>query len=392
MGFHFLSKISLIFMFTNNDTKFLIALNHFRKFGPKRMKLISKYFSSFEHAFKANLAELKASGIKENIADEFIAVRSNINIDKLIEKIQEENIKICKITDDDYPRLLKEIYDPPYFFYYKGSIDNINNSSIGVVGARKYTKYGERAIEKNVYDLAKNNLNIISGLALGIDALAHNACLNAKGNTVAVLGTGIDKQSLYPFANRYLADKIITAGGAIISEFPLGTEPLRYNFPQRNRIISGLSFGTLVVEAAEKSGALITARCACEQNREVFAVPGNIFSDVSIGPNELIKQGAKPVTKADDILETLDLKNTKCPLGTKRATGTFPAGHPLGKKIIAENKEEKIILEHLSLETIHIDELIRLTKLNTSIISSTLIILEMKGAIKNLGNMEYILL
>ncbi|MCK5320111.1 DNA-processing protein DprA [Candidatus Parcubacteria bacterium] len=371
-------------MFKNNDDKFLIALNHFPKFGPIRMKKISKYFSSFEHAFKANLDELKASGIKENIANEFIVVRSNIDIEKLIDIIQKENIKICKITDDDYPRLLKEIYDPPYFFYYKGSIDNINNSSIGVVGARKYTNYGERTIEKIVYNLAKNNLNIISGLALGIDALAHNTCLNAKGKTIAVLGTGIDKQSLYPFANRYLAEKIITAEGAIISEFPLGTEPLRYNFPQRNRIISGLSFGTLVVEAAEKSGALITARCACEQNREVFAVPGSIFSDMSIGPNELIKQGAKPVTKADDILEILDLKNVNNYIDNTKL--------PLGEKIIAESEEEKVILEHLSLEAIHIDELIRLTKLNTSTISSTLIILEMKGAIKNLGNMQYILL
>ncbi|MCK4539706.1 DNA-processing protein DprA [Candidatus Parcubacteria bacterium] len=357
------------------------------------MKLISKYFSSFEHAFKANLDELKASGIKENIADEFIAARANINTGELLEKIQEEDIKICKITDNDYPRLLKEIYDPPYFFYYKGSIANINNFSIGVVGTRKYTNYGERAIEKIIYNLTKNNLNIISGLALGIDTLAHKACLNAKGKTIAVLGTGIDKQSFYPFTNRHLAEKIISEGGAIISEFPLGTEPLRYNFPQRNRIISGLSFGTLVIEAAEKSGALITARCACEQNREVFAVPGSIFSDMSIGPNELIKQGAKPITKADDILETLDLKNINNYIeNTKCTPGAFPAGHPLGKKIIAESEEEKIILEHLSLEAIHIDELIRLTKLNTSAISSTLIILEMKGAIKNLGNMQYVLL
>ena len=328
-----------------NDTKFLIALNHFPKFGPRKMKLISKYFSSFEHAFKANLDELKASGIKENIADEFIAARANINTGELLEKIQEEDIKICKITDNDYPRLLKEIYDPPYFFYYKGSIANINNFSIGVVGTRKYTNYGERAIEKIIYNLTKNNLNIISGLALGIDTLAHKACLNAKGKTIAVLGTGIDKQSFYPFTNRHLAEKIISEGGAIISEFPLGTEPLRYNFPQRNRIISGLSFGTLVIEAAEKSGALITARCACEQNREVFAVPGSIFSDMSIGPNELIKQGAKPITKADDILETLDLKNINNYIeNTKCTPGAFPAGHPLGKKIITESEEEKIIL------------------------------------------------
>ena len=247
-----------------------------------------------------------------------------------------------------------------------------------MVGARKYTNYGERAIEKIVYNLVKNNLNIISGLALGIDALAHSACLNANGNTVAVLGTGIDKQSFYPFANRYLAEKIISTGGAIISEFPLGTEPLRYNFPQRNRVISGLSFGTLVVEAAEKSGALITARCACEQNREDFAVPGSIFSDMSAGSNELIKQGAKPVTKAEDILETLDLKNIN--------------NYIKNTKIIAESEEEKIILKYLSLEAIHIDELIRLTKLNTSIISSTLVMMEMKGAIKNLGNMQYVLL
>jgi len=248
---------------------------------------------------------------------------------------------------------------------------------LAVVGSRKFSSYGKMAAEKIIGILSQNNLTITSGLALGIDAIAHLTALEAGGRTIAVLGSGLDKENIYPSANRYLADKIISSGGTIISEFPIGTPPLKHNFPQRNRLIAGISIGTLVIEADEKSGALITARYALEQNREVFAVPGSIFSNQSRGTNKLIKQGAIPITAAEDIIEALNLA---------QATG------PIDKKnIVPQTPEEEKIFLQLSHEPMHIDELMRLTKLDTSKINSTLTIMEMKGLVKNLGGMQYVI-
>lgn len=359
-----------------SDSKYLVALHSFPKFGPVRLKRIKNYFTSFEHAWRASLLELKQAGIEENIANEFISARVSIYPDDLIERINKENIKILTLDEKDYPRLLSEIYDPPPLLFYLGEIKASDDFTIAVVGSRRYSHYGQQVAEKIVFDLAKNNITIVSGLALGIDALAHNATLSANGRTIAVLGSGIDKYSIYPADNRYLAEKIKASGGLILSEFPLGTAPLKFNFPQRNRIISGLSRGTLVVEASAKSGSLITANFALEQNREVFAVPGNIFSENSGGANDLIKKGAKAVSSAKEILETLDLESI--------------TAYIKNKEIIPESSEEEKILSLLSHEPIHVDELIRLSALSVSQINSTLIIMEMKGMIKNLGSQNYI--
>lgn len=360
-----------------DNIKYLVGLNNFPKFGPVRLKKIKRYFNDYKNAFLANTNELTKAGIEENIANEFVSARVNINPEKLIEKIKEEGIKIITLSDKLYPPLLKEIYNPPELLYYKGKLKENDEFALGVVGARKYTTYGQRVVEQIVSGLAKNNLTIVSGLALGIDALAHNAALNTGGRTIAVLGSGIDKQSIYPSSNRYLAEKIIASGGAIISEFPLGTPPLKHHFPQRNRIISGMSRGTLVIEAGEKSGALITASFALEQNREVFAVPGSIYSPMSQGPNNLIKKGAISVNKAEDIIEALDLGQITSYINNK--------------KIIPESREEEVIISHLTHEPMPINDLIRLTRLDTNVINSTLVVMEMKGMIKNLGNMQYIL-
>lgn len=361
----------------SSDLKYLIALNHFPKFGPVRMQKLKKGFSLFENAFNASSNELLKAGIEENIAEEFIAARSNINPDEISEKLKKENIKVITIDDKEYPKLLKEIYKPPYLIYYKGKLKENNEFNIAVVGARKFTSYGKMAVERIAEDLANNNLSIVSGLALGIDALAHNSTLKVNGRAIAVLGSGLDKQNIYPSSNRYLADKIIDSGGVLMSEFPIGTAPLKHHFPQRNRIISGLSLGTLVIEAGEKSGALITARFALEQNREVFSVPGSIYSPTSHGTNELIKRGARVVTSANDIIETLDLAQITTYINNK--------------KIIPETPEEEQLVTHLTKEPMHINDLIRLTKLDTNVINSTLTIMEMKGMVKNLGNMQYIL-
>lgn len=364
-------------MTTEGEAKYIFALHNFPKFGSVRLKKLLNFFSSPQEAFTGNLSTLIKAGIPEKIASEFIASRSSIIPEKLEEEIKKEGIEHILLGDEKYPKLLSEIYDPPALLYYKGRFSETDEYNIAIVGSRKYTNYGQQATEAISRGLTKNNITITSGLAYGIDTLAHGTCLNSDGRTIAVLGTGIDKQSVYPTANRYLADKILEKNGLIISEFPLHTPPLRHNFPQRNRIISGLSLGTVVIEAALKSGALITAKFALEQNREVFALPGNIFSPQSEGPNNLIKQGARPITCAHDILETLDLLKASSFIETK--------------KIIPDNEREGSILECLSHEPIHIDEITRLTNLTSSIINSTLALMEMKGMVKNLGSMQYVL-
>lgn len=361
----------------NNDLKYLVSLSHFPKFGPVRMRKICNFFATAKSAFYATAGELAQAGIEENVALEFSSARNKINPDEIMEKMNEENISVAAVDNKEYPKLLKEIYNPPHIIYYKGRLPLDGEFNIGVVGARKFSPYGQMVVEEIVGDLARNNLTIVSGLALGIDSLAHNAALGAGGKTISVIGSGLDKQSIYPSSNRYLAEKIIASGGGIISEFPVGTPPLKHNFPMRNRIISGLSLGTMIIEAGSKSGALITAQFALEQNREIFAVPGNIFSPVSAGANELLKKGARVVTCANDILETLDLMHV--------------AAYADNKKIMPETPAEEKILNLLSKTPTHINELIRLSKLDTNVINSTLVIMEMKGMVKNLGNMQYVL-
>ena len=360
-----------------NNTKFLLGMHSFPKFGPSRLKRIKNYFSNYEHAFKANVHELIKAQIEEKIAYEFIEARQKINPEKILEKLEQEKINIITLDEKEYPSLLKEIYNPPILLYYKGTLPDNNGFNLSIVGARKFTSYGKQVVSEITRDLVQNNINTISGLALGIDTLAHQITLDNHGKTYAILGTGIDNKSIYPPSNYYLSQKIISSGGAIISEFPLHTLPLRHHFPQRNRIISGLSLGTLVIEASIKSGALITARFALEQNREVFAVPGSIFSLMSEGPLNLIKQGANPVKNAEEILENLDLNEINTYINNK--------------KIIASSSEEEIILKFLSKEAVHVNNIVRLSALNVSIVNSTLILMEMKGMVKNLGGMEYVL-
>jgi len=361
----------------DQSLKYWIALSYFPKFGPARFKKLINYFPDQKTAFQASLAELRQAGIELNIAEEFITARVNINPDQIIEQLARENIKVITINDNLYPKLLKEIYYPPTLFYYRGELNIQDEFALAVVGSRKYTSYGQQTVGRIIKDLARNNITIVSGLALGIDALSHLATLDVKGRTIAVLGSGLDKQSIYPSANRYLADKIISAGGLVLSEFPLGTPPLKHHFPQRNRLISGLTLGSLIIEAGEKSGALITARHALDQNREVFAVPGSIYSATSAGTNQLIKLGAKVITCAQDIIEALDLVQVTAYIDNK--------------KIIPESTEEEKIVNQLSHEPIHVDSIVRKTELNASTVNSTLVIMEMKGMVKNLGGMQYIL-
>jgi len=360
----------------SNDIQYWVAFSQISKIGPIRFNRLLNYFPDIATAWQASIRELVESGIEENVAEEFIIKRQEINPEAEWEKLQKENIKVITIKNNNYPRLLKEIYNAPYLLYYKGNIENINNNfNIAIVGTRKVSPYGKQVTEEIASQLAQNKITIVSGLALGVDSLSHLSAVNNNAPTIAVLGTGIN--NIYPTANRYLADKIIEKEGAIISEYPLGTLPLKHHFPARNRIISGLSLGALIVEAGEKSGALITARFALEQNREVFAVPGNIYNKNSIGPNNLIKMGARPITSATDILETLNLEQSEIFISNQ--------------KIIADTPIEAKLLKYLTKEPRHIDELARQSNLNISEVTSSLTIMEMKGKVKNLGGMNYIL-
>lgn len=357
-----------------NQLKFWLALNQISIIGPVRFQRLLNYFGDLARVWVAPNNELIKAGLEPKIAAELMNKRKEIDPDLELAKIEKIGVQIITTLDPDYPKLLQEIYSPPPLLYCLGKLDLNNDFTLAVVGSRKTSNYGRQVTEQIVAELSLAGLTIISGLALGIDACAHQAALNAGGKTVAVLGSGIDQ--IYPAANRQLSQKIIEKNGAIISEFPLGTPPYKSNFPQRNRIIAGLSLGALVTEAGGKSGALITAFCALEQNREVFAVPGSIYSQGSFGPNGLIKKGARPITSAAEILETLNLSRAK----------DFKSA----KEIIPQNETEKILLEIITNEPTHVDKLVQSARLDISVINSTLSLMEMKGMVKNLGNQKYI--
>ncbi|MFH1030248.1 MAG: DNA-processing protein DprA [bacterium] len=360
-----------------NDLKYWISIIKTDVIGPTRFKKLRGYFSDMEKAFFASFEELIKSGIDAKTAEEFISKRKNISPDEEMEKMAKENIRAITLNDKLYPTLLKEIYDAPPVIFFKGNISILDEPGIGVVGSRKISSYGQQVTPFLVKPLAKNGMVITSGLALGVDAIAHTAALEVQGKTIAVLGSGLDKANIYPSHHRYLCDKIIEKNGCVITEYALGTPPLNYNFPQRNRIISGLSLGVLVIEAAEKSGALITAKTALDQNREVFTVPGSIFSPTSRGTHELLKKGAHLITSADDILEILDFKKV--------------VEYNENKKIIPETEEQKLILENLTDAPVHIDSLCRDLKMEASLLSSALMMMEMKGMAKNLGGSMYVI-
>jgi len=283
-----------------------------------------------------------------------------------------EEIKEIDIENEKYPHLLKKIKNPPKKLYFLGKIFPEENC-FAVVGARKCSNYGKEIAWQISSELAESGLTIVSGFAPGIDTAAHKAAIENKKRTIAVLGTGLDRKCIYPKSNLKLVDKILEYGGAVVSEFPPQTLGAKYTFPQRNRIISGLSLGVLVVEARMKSGALITANYAKEQKRKIFAVPGPIFSQTSKGCHSLIKNGAKLVEGAKDILEELGIKN----LETKE------------RKIEGKTPEENLILEVLNEGALDIEKIIEKTKLSPSKVASTLSILEIEGKIKNLGGNVY---
>ena len=361
----------------DNDKKYYNAFNFIPQIGPVRFRKLISYFKSMEDAWNAKASEFYEAGIEQDIVEKILESKKNIFVDQEFEKLEKENIKIITIDESLYPTLLKETHSAPAVLYFKGKIEK-DDLAIAIVGPRKVSIYGRQVASQLASELSMSGLAVVSGMALGVDTIAHNECIKLKNKTIAVLGGGIDTASIYPSSNCQTAENIISSGGAIVSEYPIGTPPLKQHFPARNRIISGLSLGVLVIEASEKSGALITARFALEQNREVFAIPGSIFSNNSIGANNLIKLGAKLVTESEDVLEELNLESVA---EIKKA-----------REIIPDNEEEKLILENLSAdEPIQIDRLAKIIKINTSALSSLLTLMEIKGKVKNVGGMRYVI-
>lgn len=356
--------------------KYLNALNKINGIGSQKMKLLTSFFNTPEDIWNANLNDLKKSKIGDSLAEKIIIEREKINPDEEWEKLKKENIRVISINDPDYPSSLKEIPNPPYILYIKGTLKNLNAlPMMAIVGSRKITAYGKRVAFGIARDLAQSGIVIVSGMALGIDAEAHRGALEGKGPTLAVLGSSLEDNVIGPRSNFMLSRKIIE-NGALISEYPLNTPANAGTFPTRNRLMAGMTIGTLVVEAARASGSLITANLALDFNREIFAIPGSIFSPQSEGTNDLIKSGAKLVSSAKDVLEELKIEKTK---QIERI-----------KKIIPDSKEEEKILKILSHEPTHIDNIIKLVKLETSATISTLSLMEMKGMVKNIGGQNFI--
>ncbi|WP_058439465.1 DNA-processing protein DprA [Dehalogenimonas alkenigignens] len=342
--------------------------------GRVRLTMLEKYFGDLSTAWKANEAELSKVGLDCGTINSIVYWRSKVEPARELEKADRFGVSVVTAVSPKYPSRLKEIYDYPPVLYIKGNLLPEDQLSIAVVGTRNPTAYGRQVTEEIVTALSRNNVTIASGLARGIDTISHSSALKAGGRTIGVLGSGVNV--IYPPENTAIAKQIIE-NGALISEYAMDMGPRPENFPRRNRILSGLTLGTLVTEAGEKSGALITAEYALDQNRDVFAIPGNIFSAKSSGTNRLIQQGAKLVRTESDILIELNIESVATQLEFKE---TLP---------VTEN--EKNLIRYLGVEPVHIDEICRTSKLPASVVSSTLSMMELKGTVKHLGGMNYTL-
>ncbi|MFA5933534.1 MAG: DNA-processing protein DprA [Microgenomates group bacterium] len=356
------------------NIEYLLALHSVHGLGPVRLKNLLDYFKDPKIIWEISEKEILARGIFPSVVANLKLARKTLDPEKYHDGILKSGIKILTIYDEAYPKLLKEIYDPPIILYYLGEILPSDKKTIAIVGTRKITGYGEIITKKFATDLANSGLTIVSGLAHGVDTCAHKAVVEAKGRTLAILGGGL--KNIFPPENIKLAYKIAEGFGAVISEFAPDEPSLPGNFPARNRIISGLSLATLVTEAAEDSGSLITAKLALDQGREVFAIPGPITSELSKGPSSLIKQGAKLVTEPAEILEELGLERFK-----RKDLGIM--------NDIKLSEVEQKICDSLENESQHIDDLCRSLKLSAAMVSASLIKLEIQGLVKNLGGGNY---
>jgi len=354
----------------------LINLLNVPKIGPKRVRTLLTDHQDIHSIFQLPEMELcKTDGIDLRLSKE-IKQYSEFSFGQMeFDRAEKEGIRIISILDKDYPLLLKNIDNPPVLLYTKGQPLRSKDDSVAIVGSRMTTDYGKIVAESIAKDITSYGLTVVSGLARGIDTIAHKTVLKESGKTIAVLGSGLD--IIYPSENKYLVDGILEKG-TIISEFPLGTGPEPGNFPQRNRIISGLCHGTTVVEAGNKSGAILTALNAIDQNREVFAVPGRIYDKQSVGCLRLIKHGAVPILDGHQIID--HIKNKLF----------IPLKHEQSKIILELNRDESKVMEHIGSEPIHIDSLRNTTSIKLTELLTILLQLELKGVVKQIGGKQFV--
>jgi DNA processing protein len=349
-----------------------VGFNLVKGIGAVRLQALIQYFGNLETAWQASERELISAGLSQRIIDVFFATRHNIDPIQAYEDILKKEIKILTWEDPDYPDKLMNIDQPPPVIYIRGSVKPEDRWAVAIVGTRRVTSYGRQVTEQVSTYLARNGLTVVSGLARGVDGVAHQTTLANNGRTIAVLGSGIDQ--IYPPEHRQLAEKIIE-NGAVISDYHPGTPPDAGNFPPRNRIISGLSLATVVVEAGETSGALITATFAAEQGREVFAVPGPIYAPQSKGTNRLIREGAQPLLDPVDIMESLNLRKVD---HYKQASLLLPG-----------DELEIKLMEILNLEPVYIDEIQSKAGYPVEKVSAALTMMELKGMVKQVSGMTF---
>lgn len=387
-----------------------IALSRTPGLGAARFRMLEAHFGGdLESAWRAPQRELRAAGIGGGVVKAIVEGRDSIDPEQELERLARSGVEALTWHDDDYPRRLKEIADAPPVLFCRGTLRPDDETAVAVVGTRRPTDYGRRVTADLCKELAARDVTVVSGLALGIDARAHQATLDAGGRTIAALGNGLD--TVYPRENGRLAERIVDEGGALVSEFPLGTRPEASHFPRRNRIISGMTLGTLVTEASETSGTRWTVYHALEQNREVFCVPGSVYSEASRLTNRLIREGAKLVCGVGDILEEIGLdtaaRQIAMTFDERGERGSDPGSsaddgieRPPGggngrrageteRNAEPDDPDEAELLRHITSEPTHIDDLARLTERPITEISGLLTMLELKGLVVQAGMMHY---
>lgn len=356
------------------DLPYWLAFARAPRVGSRRVALLEAHFGSLANAWRAPRGELQAAGLDTATMRSLSQAWGRIDPQAELTALHAAGVDAFTWHDDEYPSRLREIDDRPPVLFVRGTIDRRDDWSVAVVGTRRVSPYGRQMAEELSHGLASNGVTVTSGLARGVDGIAHEAALQASGRTIAVLASGLD--TVYPPEHAALARRI-AENGALVSEQALGTRPRADYFPRRNRILSGMTLGTLIIEAGEGSGALHTANWANEQNREVFAVPGRVTSPMSAGTNALIQQGmAKLVTNVADILEELNLQMVEHQIELAAA--------------IPEDQTQAAVLRHLGGEPVHVDEAVRLAGLPASTVSGTLAMLELKGLVRQVGPMLYV--
>jgi DNA processing protein len=354
-----------------DELEYWLAFSSVKGIGAVRFRRLLAYFGELSRAWQASQTDLLAAGLTEHMAAAIVEKRETLEIGSLQAALAAKGIQVLTWNDAGYPRYLKEINQPPPVLYYRGSILLEDDLAVAIVGTRSVTAYGRQLTKDTAAYLAGNGITVVSGLARGVDAIAHQTALEVGGRTFAVLGSGVD--IIYPSEHRKLAEQIIQHG-ALLSDYPPGTKPDAINFPPRNRIISGLSRGTVVIEAGEKSGALITAKFSADQGREVFAVPGSVLSSMSRGTNNLLAAGAIPLTSPAVILENLNLpKQISLPKADEPDL----------------DAEETRVLNALGADTLHIDDLCQKMDISIEKLTAQLTLMELKGLVVRVKGMEY---